>query len=162
MYCPKCGKSISDDADFCQYCGKSLKESVQPSSTYAAASADNKRPIIFAIVGVLVIAGIIFAYNNILFGDDKIAYDIVVNASSQFKDPSSVRLVSGTLSLDKDYLFCGISAKNGFGARSTSYYSITPNGYIIENENPESIYKTRDELNIDKINKALDRHFGSD
>ena len=162
MHCPKCGKSISDDADFCQYCGKSLKESVQPSSTYAAASADNKRPIIFAIVGVLVIAGIIFAYNNILFGDDKIAYDIVVNASSQFKDPSSVRLVSGTLNEDQDYLFCGINAKNGFGARGTSYYSISLKGTIIEEENPGSLYTARDDLNIDKINKALDRHFGSD
>jgi hypothetical protein len=79
---------------------------------------------------------------------------MVLDAATKFKNPSSVRLVSGTVGVDQDCIFCGISATNGFGARSTSYYFIE-GGAILEEDNPGYLYTDTSELDIALINKKL-------
>ncbi len=115
-----------------------------------------------AAAALLLIIGIFYVKNNVLFGDDKKAYDMIVEAADNFRNPSSVRLVSGTLGVDKDCLFVGISATNGFGARGTEYYFISDDGWILEEDSPASYYKDKDDLNIEKINKRLAATLGDD
>lgn len=46
MYCRKCGQQISDDSQFCNYCGSSLGASVVQSSQNARTSLPEKRCIV--------------------------------------------------------------------------------------------------------------------
>lgn len=62
------------------------------------------------MVLVMILVGV-WASQNVLFGDDKVAYNIMVTCLSNFKDPASLRLVSGTLDVDKDFLLCGYGPK---------------------------------------------------
>ena len=126
------------------------------------AKANKKTAIIIAAVVVLMLVGVVAAagLGGGLHGDDKIAYEMVLDAAPKFKDPSSVRLVSGTLGVDKDCMFCGISATNGFGARTTSYYFIM-GGSILKEDDPSYLYTTTDDLHIEKINKKLEKALGS-
>ncbi len=128
-----------------------------------------KKILIFVLLAVgIAFAGFFVIRSNILFGDDKIAYDMLVDFIYDFKDPSSVRLVSGSLYTDDGLprLYCGISAVNGFGGRSTSYYVFRTygNGTVGVKEYPNGIdydiYTTRDALNIKLINKHLAKVFG--
>ena len=201
--CPQCGKSISDKAPECIYCGYVLTKSetricpecgaeIEPSlsrcpqcgcpididdSTTRYSGNDltveeernavlriNKRKwiktlSIFMVIVVIVV--FIVIDRNQLKGDDLNAFGMVYMAAEYFKDPTSVRLVSGTFSESGwgRYLYCGISATNGFGARTTSYYLLyLDNGInIATEENPSSIYKATDQLNIVKINKKLEK-----
>jgi hypothetical protein len=85
----------------------------------------------------------------------KTAYELIYDVAQSFKNPSSVRLVSGTLGVDKDCMFCGISATNGYGARSTSYYFVMDGWALEEEDDISSLYKEKDGLNFDLINKML-------
>ncbi len=136
--------------------------------------ASNKKLVIFIgiIVAILLIVSI---SGNVLFGDDKIAYDMVLEASDHFKDPSSVRLVWGYIDSDRDGAF-DISANNSWGARGTNKYCIGTDDdgeiYVWEadaGELAENLYDliklnskidNNQGVNVDKINKALDRKWG--
>ena len=132
----------------------------------AAAPAKQKTnwlPLIIALAALLVIGlviGLIVAKSNTLSGDDKVAYELLMDVVDKFKDPSSVRIVSGRVGVDKDCLFCGISAVNGFGARNTRYYFIM-GGQIVTEDDPNYLYTETTKLNYDKINKALQKSVGS-
>ena len=97
-----------------------------------------------------------------LKGDDLKAYQYLDDAKWSFKDPSSVRLISGTVT--DCAFFCRISATNGFGARTSSYYIIWDDGSIWDEDdlkkNGLSIYSFASEfsgrsLDINAINDAL-------
>lgn len=99
-----------------------------------------------------------------LKGDNLTAYNYLNDAKWYFKDPSSVRLVSGTVT--DEAFFCRISATNGFGARTSSYYIIWDDGRIWDEDDLKgygfSIYSFASQfsgrsLDIEKINKALEK-----
>ena len=127
--------------------------------------------VVYILVILAVVLGIKIASlgNNNLSGDDLAAYELIVEASYDFKNPSSVRLVSGTVFYDEEAKeYCGwfaLSATNGYGGRTVGYYFV---GYLDgeifaldleEDGDSTSIRyaKTRDELDVDKINKSLEK-----
>ncbi len=131
--------------------------------------------VAYVLVIILTIVGINFAQTEKagLSGDDLAAYNLLTEVSYEFKNPTSVRLVSGKVFYDEEEAeWCGwfaISATNGFGARTVGYYFV---GYLDgeifaldleENGSSTSIghAKTRDELDVDSINKALDKKWGT-
>ncbi len=170
LTCEECGTEIPEGRDSCPKCGcpVSKKEetatgssSIQATQTLTVIASKTLKTIAIVIAAILLIVGIVVINQNVLTGNDKVAYELVLDVANNFKNPSSVRLVSGTVGVDKDYLFAGISATNGWGARTTSYYSISKGGWIFEEEDPISIFKATDTLNISKINKKLEKALGS-
>jgi len=171
IVCPECNRDMSDTLSACPHCGFVVKkESDEIAQTQKdeikETKTDNtektkKIGIAIGICAVIIIAIIIgVASSQTLSGDDKIAYDILVEAAQSFKDPSSVRLVSGSLSLSGNRystLRCELSATNSFGARVTSFYNISNiSGISVrETDFPDSDHKDKTSLNIDKINNAL-------
>ena len=116
----------------------------------------NRKIAIIAVIIIALILGAMAIQGPILTGDDKIAYELILDASKQFKSPSSVRVVSGTVytSEGESVVWCGISAINGFGARSTSYYYINEDGDIMETDYDGA---RRQDLNVDRINNKLEK-----
>ena len=166
--CPECAKDISDRSYNCIHCGFPLQDNktetttnkLEPNivSSQMKNIGNNIKIVAIIAVSLMVICLAIGVKSNMLIGDDKIAYEKMLVAADSFKDPSSVRLVSGTVASDKESLFVGISAKNSYGSRTTSYYYVSSSGYIIEEEDEVlSFYKDKDKLNIDLINKKLEK-----
>lgn len=153
--CSKCGAELNETHEFCPNCGQKIGESVDSNKKL---SKKNITIIVAAAAALIVIIGIIVISSTALFGNDKAAYDLIVTASERFKDPTSVELVSGSLSDSKNLLYAGISATNSYGARNTSYYLISSSS-VTETKYPTSKYTDKTALNINKINKALDRKF---
>lgn len=134
-------------------------------------------PTTFAFVGCGT------AYNKLGEKEKKI-YDIIIDFSYDFKNPSSVRIVSGyydEIVLDDEncyVLYCKISAENSYGATTTSAYQIE--GLIGSSPNktknidePEYQYepwltswnfvtglsKHTDDFDISAVNKALKEYW---
>ncbi len=163
--CLQCGTELQEGHEFCPKCGQKIGATINPDQPVNPANAEKKKlskknsTIIIAAAAVfLVIVSIFIISSTMLFGDDKAAYDLVVNASEKFKDPTSVVLMSGSLSDSKGILYAGISATNSYGVRNTNYYSITSTS-VLETKNPTTKYMDKTALNIEKINKALDKKF---
>lgn len=137
--------------------------------------------VIVSIVSIICVMLVIFiCYNKstTLTGDDKIAYELIINASHNFKNPSSVKLVSGTVTDDGSAGSFVLSSTNGFGARTTGYYAITSSGYVLDLDDEDDIMfkmldisdssmyllrnscEHKDILNMKKINKALEDYWG--
>ena len=171
MICKECGAEISDGLKTCPKCGCPV-----PMSEKARHGLESSEKLIFSITGknisakakkiiaislaaiLLLVVGIIISQNT-LFGDDKIAYELVLNGAKKFKKPYSVRLTGGTLCVKKNCMFAGISAENGLGERNTSYYFITKD-YITKEDDPDPLYEVTNELNLKKINKKLEKELG--
>ena len=108
------------------------------------------------------------------------AYNAILESSKTFKDPSSVRIISGGFHTNSDgneWLCVALSANNSYGARGTEYYLIMPGypdpissdaelvEYAISKEiNNQEDQDTHDQylmmlsddsLDYDKINKQL-------
>lgn len=173
IICEECGAEIPEGLETCPKCGcpAPQKEAIvdgpsvpvvqNNSGVRRNISAKTKKIIAIALAAVLLVVGFVVISQNTLTGDDKVAYEIMLEAANNFKNPSSVRLVSGTVGVDKDCLFAGVSATNGWGARSTSYYYIDGSGWILEEDDATSLYKATDKLHIQKINKKLEKALGS-
>lgn len=97
-----------------------------------------------------------------LSDDDRDFYEALLELSNEFKNPSSIRLVTkvrgswGTIGNYK------ISGENGFGATVTEWYdynsdekTLTPSVFDYDSMNLE-LYVTDD---IPRINRALEYHF---
>jgi hypothetical protein len=168
LICEECGAEIPDGKEVCPHCGFPVEHSkkaemLQPVETKMESpiitvkrTNRSKQIILCVVIAALLIIGFVWGSQNILTGDDKVAYELILEAADNFKDPSSVRLSSGTVGVDKDCLFCGISATNSYGARSTSYYFVMST-FVLEEDSPTSLYKATDKLNISKINKKLEK-----
>jgi len=118
--CTKCNKILPSGTKTCPICGD-MDLAIVESQKYYPAERTVFVPafpstIIKIIVLILFVLGAVFAYKNILWGDDKIAYDLVVIHANNFKAPSSIRVISGTAGKgdEKDdfegYAFLKISA----------------------------------------------------
>ena len=193
MKCPSCQNEIPANSKFCPECGASLVNiettatnhpKNEPCTTVqgegaVAAEAPSKRKtskkgIIALLVLIIVAAVAIYAYNTVLWGNDKIAFDLVKQYAYSFKNPSSVRVVSGTAGESKTdnsiYAFLRISATNGFGATTTGYYYFGSDhmsdleaddeflqsaGIDVDNSYMYELCDRQNVLNVDKINHAL-------
>lgn len=190
-FCNKCKKIIPNNATLCPTCdslnGKVIDVVDVPKNSR------KKNHIPYIIVTIILILVFLFCgffyYNNALWGNDKIAYDLVLLYAHNFKDPTSVRVVSGRAGAGSEendfenYAFLRISAKNGFGGVTTGYYSLNEHRISDLEEDKEfwkemgskySIFGGLDnhydsmiklcedqtKLNVKKINKALQRKLG--
>lgn len=114
------------------------------------------------IIAIILLIGI-FIYSNTLWGEDRIAYDILETCSSSFKNPSSVRIISGSVCddqfRDQKALYVNLMAENGFGATTSSYYNLYEDGKILEIDFDLSLlqrsYDSKDDFNIKKVNKKF-------
>ncbi len=177
VFCPFCGTKITANMDQRKETenenkvkdstfANNAKEDMNQQGSASVAASLTKQPSVVVkkeikiVIAILLLIAIVWAIGaNTLFGKDKAAYDLVLSVAYQFNNPESIKLVSGSLSPDQSALFCGISATNGFGARSTSYYSILK-GYIQTENSPASFYRDTKELNFKKINKKLTKTLG--
>ena len=103
--------------------------------------------------------------DSVLDGYDKIAFDLIMYHAYSFHDPSSIRLRSGVAAEIDEYgatAFLCISAKNGFGAIATDDILLTYDMMETVPFDSDAIEKCRttDWLNVDKINRALQRELG--
>ena len=92
----------------------------------------------------------------LLIGNDRKAYNLMVEAADYFRYPSSVQIDSGEIY--GDALYCIVRAKNGFGYDVSDTYCVTDSGY------PLKLYDSRcysHKLNCGLINNALAMHFGN-
>lgn len=158
MYCNHCGNPIPEGMRFCQSCGTPLQEKKSNKSLWAAI-------LLIAVVCV----GFFLARGNgkeRVSEDTRAAYDLILEGSYEFKNPSSVRVYSGHVFYDKEEdEYCGwfyLSATNGFGARTSGYYFIGHlDGVVfaLELEDDDSSVRkaqTEGELDVDWINEQLD------
>lgn len=167
--CSYCGTQLEEGADKCPRCGTmvgTVQETQAPMASVITPNekGSNNSTLKWVIAGVallLVVVIAVYVNNNVLFGDDKIAYELVLGVADWFKDPSSVRLAGGELGTDKDCLFANISAKNGFGTRGTQAYYISSSGWMTKADEYYSFYYSTDELNLEKINRALEKKLKS-
>lgn len=159
---------ISEDSRFCRYCGAklSITDTICPNCGCPvkdeiphAFHLSGKQFKIVVIVSIIlfVVIGAFVANRYILWGNDKAAYDMMVACADNFKDPSSLRLVSGTISIDKDYMWAVVNARNGFGAYSSGSYFISASGSIIETD---ADYCNGTDFNVEKINRIYERKYG--
>jgi RNA polymerase subunit RPABC4/transcription elongation factor Spt4 len=186
LICPKCKKILPPNSKKCPICGDmelSISESSKGHNKIASIQGNFILKRMFSILIILVIVGCsFFAYKNVLWGDDKIAYDLVIMYANTFKDPPSIRIRGGVAGQNEDgnlgkYAFLKISARNGFGGASIGYYHINEEdisdlederefwaeiGPDLENSvyNMMTLCEEQDRLNLDKINNALQRKFG--
>lgn len=153
-FCCYCGTKLSTLDTICPNCGCPVKSDF--SSTFRLSS---KQIQIVAIVSIIlfVVIGSFVANRYILWGNDKAAYDMMVSCADNFKDPSSLRLVSGTISNDKEYMWAVVKARNGFGAYSSESYFISANGSITETD---ADYCNGTDFNVEKINRIYERKYG--
>ena len=167
MKCPECGQDVSEQAATCPHCGYSLKESERKNRVKNAKAKINANMTPIIVIGILalVCAGALLGGSFTLSGKDKQAYDILEKAAVTFKDPTSVRLVSGNFFIGD--LYCRISATNSYGARNSTCYEISESGYVKEADKTSvsvhsGYFDDTSTLNIDKINKALAKKFPSE
>lgn len=182
MKCPECGKEVSDRALSCPSCGYPLHENVptkeEESPNINITCDDNMRadtPLqsipkkkvskkvligICTAIFVCILSVTLFMQGFILIGDDKAVYDIVASCADSFKNPASVRIISGTY--DDGDLFARISAENGFGAFSTDNYMMSNNScYSDDSGGAKSVYRNSSDFHTGPINHALARRFAN-
>lgn len=180
ILCEECGSEIPKGSQTCSKCGCPIHNAVPvrlPSmETVAETVAETKKlnPVKVIAIAAAAVAVIFLIFGGKLFGggtlrgDDKIAYELIVESAHWFKDPSSVRFVSGSLAVDKSAGWFCLSAKNGFGGRGTDRYYVS-DGYAMpaedlgeaDNEFSYNLYFATDELDAEKINKQLEKALGS-
>lgn len=118
--------------------------------------------LIITVVSILII-------NNNLTKKEKIAFDIVSNVKSQFKNPDGVKIVSAKI-CGEDYGIVRISSTNSFGGIVTDDYYINKETlslgtsheaagvvdecFAMEEKDYDSVYVLSSN-SISKINKKL-------
>lgn len=142
---------------------------------YSRKFSKNTIMIISAIViaAVIVILCVVLSWknnsnsNDELSKEDLAAYELIYDASYEFKSPSSVRVIAGTVYYnEKKVQWSGwftLSAANSYGAKTVGYYYI---GYLdgevytldlekYGDSSSLSFAKSQKDLNFDKINEKL-------
>lgn len=169
-YCSYCGKEIMDEAVICPHCGRQVASLKGKGATADFSDILRNKKVLAVLIVCLAVAAGVFVSRNVLWGDDKAAYDIMVACADNFKNPASLRLMSGSLSTDKDSMYVKTCAQNGFGTDTIGYYLFTAEGKALGNNDLvynnmskfQWIYDlyTADDLNVDKINRIYARNHG--
>jgi len=93
----------------------------------------------------------------VLEGNDKIAFDLIIQWAHSFKNPASIELVSGVIGATNECAFLCISATNSFGGTVKGYYYLSPDQIDDVSGSGVALCQTNDKLNVDKINRALEQ-----
>lgn len=178
--CIFCNELIEIDetkeATICPNCGKAFitKRVLKKGLRYSILNFIKKNKILTGIiVAVVLLLGIglplILNSNDKLAGKDLEVYNLILEASYTFKDPSSVRIISGSITQDGEGGFFVLSAKNSWGARTTGRYGIarTDDGEVfamLEEDSGMTFdewtgINKKDEFDIDKVNRALKKYW---
>lgn len=59
MFCPKCGREISDDADYCAYCGNEIRQNLNNNANNAPKEGQSKAVQGFLLAFFLGVIGLI-------------------------------------------------------------------------------------------------------
>lgn len=132
------------------------------------------KKILSVTLSFLCLLGTINMYgcNNFSQREEKL-YNLILDVSYEFKNPKSVRIISGTCEYfpdidDSIYAFLRISAKNGFNAETDGYYFCWYNdeGKVccadlgkVGTATQIQKCNERDDFDIKKINTALDNYW---
>ena len=77
-FCENCGKPVNENSQFCENCGAKIKKSViteQPQKNNNSKSSKNRRNIIFAVIGVLVLIFVVSSFFSSFNSEGKIKKD---------------------------------------------------------------------------------------
>lgn len=120
-------------------------------------------------VALMVCCGLFLVGCGGMDADSQKAYESIEKASAGFKDPSSVRIMSGDFYVNEDgeeYLCAVLSATNSWGARGNDPYMLIGSGAINLSDyssvtKEEIAVANKDSLDYDAINKKLDEKWES-
>ncbi len=154
--CPECGKEVSTSAELCPHCGYRLI--AKPQNPIKAIP----KSVIITLVSIFVVVFLVRGCNNMLWGNDRIAYNIAVKcAEKSFFYPETVQLQGGHFSVDKTCMWCRVRAKSSGGAMVTNdWFFDGESGEVAELDKYSSWCTATEDFNIDKVNNALRKHFG--
>lgn len=186
--CPECEHRVSDHAPYCPNCGNPIasqqeqephqdsmavhqeQETFEP--THGNKKSHKKAISIIAILVVIAISVVVIS-QYALFGINKIAYDLIVKNTHNFKNPTSVRVISGTAGDfsdveeidDRDYAYVCLTSTNSYGAYVTGYYNLDEDYCFDLSDYPSQLSDSiewckDDDLNVRVINRRLALHFG--
>ncbi|MBQ9806282.1 MAG: hypothetical protein IJW49_07240 [Clostridia bacterium] len=192
MYCTRCGQAIPYQSNFCTSCGYPTVEHILNTQKVGASKKTSSKVILISILSVTLAILIIGLAVAIVFDPFHIytlpereqkCYELMLDVCPEFKNPSSVRIVSGTFNyypdVDSDYCsaYLRLSATNGFGATTTGYYFV---GYGMDggelfifdledfgqdyeyfDSSIEQCKKTND-FDIERVNRELDQYWNKD
>lgn len=170
--CPECNHDVSEHAATCPNCGYEIKNSKNTESKKI------KYIILISIIAVITIGIVCFFLfsNNVspknnsnkeseLTEVDKIAYDIMMDLCKRADDPSSVQIISGTVTqMDEGYNIGVLKIKVG-----KSIYNIitsNKNGEYEPSELQEELISYANDsltdINFDKnkVQKLIDDYWG--
>lgn len=177
-FCPNCRQMVPEDAIACPSCG-------DVDITVADCTIDRKKgnnrlryitifAVVFICIGVLLVQN--FKNRSAiqqLDGDDRIAFDAITINIHIFKNPESVRVLGGyikesTNDIPGEIAYLRVSAENSLGGTSSGYYLFKADHEFYldytDTINKDSIFykkcNSENELDIVKINKALEEYWG--
>lgn len=127
--CKECGKKISNTSKKCPNCGYKIKKG-------------SSNIVLSFIVGIIIIILLIVLIisKGSLSKEEKAIFDSIVENKNDFKDPSSVKLLSATYCSEKS-LILTINAKNSYGGYVQDTYYVY-NGNLLEEMDFDDILET--------------------
>jgi RNA polymerase subunit RPABC4/transcription elongation factor Spt4 len=178
MFCSKCGKLVTDDMKFCNYCGEKIEvpneaEDFIPTSSESVVtkkSSTKKKNIFFVIIAVAVtIVGAViinFIINPPISGPEVLyglewgmTYDQVKEIDSQIRQ-QEFNNEQGVYLSTIDYDYMHITSKYG-GAAITYYFGVSNSLEKIEIQYLASEYSNDKEIKYDVIMKKLKKYYNA-
>ena len=170
--CIDCGTKLDEGASFCSKCGCPV-EPRKLNSIDKICSTNIKKKNTNAKILIIVLAALLCLYFVFvhLGGNNKRAYDLIIENAYSFKNPTSVRVVSGTAGYNEEdrrpYAFVCTTATNSYGNYVTGYYCLGPDYVSDVTDNLSGLINTsymeelcqKDDLNVFKINFRIALHW---
>lgn len=116
--CPKCEKKIPNNSKRCPHCGKLVKNEVMITSI-----------VVLIIISSLFI--LLIVQSNSMTKEEKSIYDSIVKNRNDFKDPSSVKLISAKYCSENSSTIT-INAKNSYGGYGQEIYDVYKKNFLEE------------------------------
>ena len=114
-----------------------------------------KRIAMVAIVIIFALSLVGCSGETKLAEQDELAFEYVEKASDSFKDPTSVRILSGSFDdSETPILYAKIMANNSYGANTTSYYLIENSGQCSEMDAETIQYALENPEQTDQIKEG--------